>query len=330
MKSKAFASAFLLVALSSSLSAAAEKVTIMYTATAAFASAFVAKDQGFFEKHGVDVTLQLNPNTSLVATAVASGSAEVGITTPTVAFQAVDNGIPLQSFASTNVFPDPSAAGLVVSPTSGITGPKDLAGKKIGVPGIGGLLDVVMLEWVAVNGGDPSKINVVEISLPQTADVLKSGQVDGVAGVDPFLSRAVDLGVGKLVGDFMTVVPPGTVGGIFVTTKAWADAHKDAIRGMQDALDDALVYIKSNQRLCARKPSEIHHPPAEGRGRPEMAEPLHPSVARDQPEILERARGTAKTHQHADRPEGFHHRLSGRVSRWPHPFFLSGPIPSSC
>ena len=219
----------------------------MYTATAAFASAFVAKDQGFFEKHGVDVTLQLNPNTSLVATAVASGSAEVGITTPTVAFQAVDNGIPLQSFASTNVFPDPSAAGLVVSPTSGITGPKDLAGKKIGVPGIGGLLDVVMLEWVAVNGGDPSKINVVEISLPQTADVLKSGQVDGVAGVDPFLSRAVDLGVGKLVGDFMTVVPPGTVGGIFVTTKAWADAHKDAIRGMQDALDDALVYIKSNQ-----------------------------------------------------------------------------------
>ncbi len=219
----------------------------MYTATAAFASAFVAKDQGFFEKHGVDVTLQLNPNTSLVATAVASGSAEVGITTPTVAFQAVDNGIPLQSFASTNVFPDPSAAGLVVSPTSGITGPKDLGGKKIGVPGIGGLLDVVMLEWVAVNGGDPSKINVVEISLPQTADVLKSGQVDGVAGVDPFLSRAVDLGVGKLVGDFMTVVPPGTVGGIFVTTKAWADAHKDAIRGMQDALDDALVYIKSNQ-----------------------------------------------------------------------------------
>lgn len=247
MKSKAFASALVMVALSSSLSAAAEKVTIMYTATAAFASAFVAKDQGFFEKHGVDVTLQLNPNTSLVATAVASGSAEVGITTPTVAFQAVDNGIPLQSFASTNVFPDPSAAGLVVSPTSGITGPKDLAGKKIGVPGIGGLLDVVMLEWVAVNGGDPSKINVVEISLPQTADVLKSGQVDGVAGVDPFLSRAVDLGVGKLVGDFMTVVPPGTVGGIFVTTKAWADAHKDAIRGMQDALDDALVYIKSNQ-----------------------------------------------------------------------------------
>ena len=52
MKSKAFTSALVMVALSSSLSAAAEKVTIMYTATAAFASAFVAKDRGFFEKHG--------------------------------------------------------------------------------------------------------------------------------------------------------------------------------------------------------------------------------------------------------------------------------------
>jgi NitT/TauT family transport system substrate-binding protein len=247
MKLKPFAGALALLALSSSFAAAAEKLTIMYTATAAFASAFVAKDQGFFDKHGVDVTLQLNPNTSLVATAVASGSAEAGITTPTVALQAVDNGIPLVAFASTNVFPDRSAAGLIASPTSGIAGPKDLAGKKIGVPGIGGLLDVTMREWVTENGGDPSKINVVEIGLPQTADVLKSGQVDGVAGVDPFLSRAVDVGAGKIVGDFMSIVPPGTAGGIFVTTRAWADAHKDAVRGMQAALDEAVVNANANQ-----------------------------------------------------------------------------------
>jgi NitT/TauT family transport system substrate-binding protein len=247
MNRRILAGALAWLAASSSATLAAEKATIMYTATSAFAAVYVAKDQGFFDKHGVDVELQLNPNTSLVATAIASGSAQVGITTPTVALQAVDNGIPLEAFASTNVFPDPSAAGLVVSPTSGITGPKDLDGKKIGVPGIGGLLDVVMLEWVAKNGGDPAKINVVEISLPQTADVLKSGQVDGVAGVDPFLSRAISLGAGKFAGDFMSVVPPGAVGGIFVTTKPWADAHKDAVAGMQAALDDALAYAKDNQ-----------------------------------------------------------------------------------
>lgn len=230
----------------SPIAMAATKVTLMYTATAAYAPAFVAEDQGFFAKHGVDVTLQLNPNTSLVATAVASGSAEAGITTPTVALQAVDNGIPLAAFASSNVFPDPSAAGLIVSPTSGIAGPKDLAGKKIGVPGIGGLLDATMREWVSANGGDPSKINIVEISLPQTADVLKSGQVDGVAGVDPFLSRAVDLGAGKIAGDFMSVIPPGAVGGIFVVAKPWAEANKDAVSGMQAALDEALAYIRAN------------------------------------------------------------------------------------
>ncbi len=236
-----------LLALSTSVAGAATKVTLMYTASAPYVAAFVAKDQGFFEKHGVDVELQLNPNTSLVATAVASGSAQAGITTPPVALQAVDNGIALVAFASTNVFPDPSAAGLVVSPSSGISGPKDLAGKKIGVPGIGGLLDVVMRDWAKINGVDPAKINIVEISLPQTADVLKSGQVDGVAGVDPFLSRAVDLGVGKFAGDFMTVVTPGSVGGVFVAMKPWADAHKDAVTGMQAALDDALAYIKTNE-----------------------------------------------------------------------------------
>lgn len=255
MISKKLACAAAAVALfifSSSAAMAATKVTLMYTASAPYAAAFVAKDQGFFKNHGVDVDLKLAQNGSVIIAGIVSGSAQVGIPTPTVAFQAVDNGIKLKAFASTNVFPDTSQAGLVVSPKSGIKDPKDLEGKKIGVPGIGGLLDVVMRQWVAANGGDPTKINIVEVALPQTADMLRSGQVDGVATVDPFLSRAVKTGAGKLIGNYLSVITPGTSGGIFVATKAWADAHMKAIRGMQAALDEAVAYIKTHDK-SARK-----------------------------------------------------------------------------
>lgn len=237
-----------LLALTAASSLAAEKITLMYTASAPNVSAFVAKDQGFFEKRGLDVDMKLAQNGSVIVAALVSDSAQVGIPTPVIALQAIDNGVELQAIASTNVFPDPSTTGLVVSKESGIKGPKDLAGKKIGVPGIGGLLDVVMREWVDRNGGDSSKINVVEITLPQTADALKSGQVDGVASVDPFASRAVDTGAGTLVGSYSDVIPDGTVAGIYIVTKDWASQHKKEIEAIQAALDEAVDFIKTHDK----------------------------------------------------------------------------------
>lgn len=221
-------------------------VTILYTAAAPSTIAFVAKDQGFFQAHGVDVDLQLAQNVSVIVPGVVSGSAQVGMTTATVAFQAIDNGLDLRAFASTNAFPDPSAAGLLARNGVQISTAASLAGHKIGVPGIGGLLDVVMRKWVSANGGDPAGLNIVEYSLPQTADVLRSAQVDAVVTVDPFMSRAVDAGVGQQLGDVMSVIPDGTAGTLFITTADWAQAHPDAVAGMQLALDEALAFIRSH------------------------------------------------------------------------------------
>lgn len=225
---------------------AATKVKLMYTATAPFVTAFVAKDQGFFEKHGVDIELQLGANGSVIVAGVVSGSAQVGLPTPTVAFQAVENGLELQAFAATNIFPDTSAAGLVVRADSGIRSAKDLEGKKVGVPGLGGLLDVTMREWLRSNGADVSKVNIVEIQLPQTADVLRAGQVDAVASVDPFATRAVDAGVGNLIGDYFDIIPKGTAAGIYVASKEWATANPETVKGMQLAIDEAIDFIARN------------------------------------------------------------------------------------
>lgn len=222
------------------------KVNFMYTATAPFVTAFVAKDQGFFKKHGIDVELQLAANGSIIIAGVVSGSAQVGLPTPTVAFQAIENGLDLRAFAATNIFPDTSSAGLVVGADSGITSAKDLEGKTVGVPGLGGLLDVTMRKWVISNGADLSKVNIVEIQLPQTADVLRARQVDAVASVDPFASRAVDAGAGILIGNYFDVIPAGTVAGIYVTSAEWAEANPEAVKGMQLAIDEAIAFIANN------------------------------------------------------------------------------------
>ncbi|MCW1935070.1 ABC transporter substrate-binding protein [Pararhodobacter zhoushanensis] len=222
-------------------------VTLLYTATTGFMTAWVAADQGFFANHGVDVDLQMAQNGSVIVAGVVSGSAEVGLPTPTVAFQAIENGLDLRAFASTNIFPETANAGVVVGADSGIETAADLVGKTVGVPGVGGLLDVTMRQWLSTNGVDLSQVNIVEIGLPQTGDAIRAGQVDAVASVDPFSSRAVDSGVGRLIGNYFDVIPDGSAAGIFVTTADWAAENAEAIEGMQRALIEAADFIREHE-----------------------------------------------------------------------------------
>jgi len=46
---------------------------------------------------------------------------------------------------------------------SGIKTAPDLIGRKVGVPGLGGALDVLGRNWVKTNGVDYHKVNWVEV-----------------------------------------------------------------------------------------------------------------------------------------------------------------------
>lgn len=221
-------------------------VKLLYTAASPFVAVYVAKEQGFFDKNGVRVELQLAQNGSVLLAGILSNSAQVGLPTPTVILQAINNGMDLRVFAATNIFPDSTAASLIVGTDSGIRKAADLSGKKVGVPGIGGLLDVVMRKWVDENGGNSGKMNIVEVILPQTGDALKSKQVDAVTSVDPFASRAVESGAGTILGSYMSVIEPGSPAALLTTTGEWASSHPEAIAGMQRALEEAAAFIATH------------------------------------------------------------------------------------
>ncbi|HVL35438.1 MAG TPA: ABC transporter substrate-binding protein, partial [Burkholderiales bacterium] len=76
--------------------AAQTRITLGYTGANAFVAAFVAKDQGFFAKRGLDVTLQLVPVGSTIAAAMAGNTIQVGTLTPPAFLLAYEGGIPVQ------------------------------------------------------------------------------------------------------------------------------------------------------------------------------------------------------------------------------------------
>ena len=247
MFSKRAAVALIVFAFTGNVSVAATKVKIIYTAAPPYLASFVAQDQGFFAKNGLDVTLELVATGGVIAQALVAGGAEIGGPTATVLLQANDNGLDLVAVAAAEKFPTPYQLGLLSRPGANIILPSDFAGKTIGVPGLGGVIDVLTVKFLSAKGVDVKKVKRVELSFPQMGDSLKSAQVDAVAAADPFYSRIVSANIGAAAGAFAEIVPKGTVAAIYASTRKWAEANPDAVKAFRESLSEANDFIQNTK-----------------------------------------------------------------------------------
>ena len=241
------ASVAVFIAAGTASPAAADKITLLYTAGDSFTESYVASDQGFFAKHGLDITLTAAPNGSLISAALEAGSAQIGAPTPTVLLQADEQGLDLVIVACANrnpIQPPVSETGIAVRADSGIKSAADLMGKKIAVPGLGGTIDVMVKKWLELHGTDFRKVDFVEMQLPQMPDGLRAGLVDAVAVVDPFLDRIIASKAGYDIGDFAAVTPPGTMSVVYAATRAWATDHAVEVKAFRAALLESKAYIE--------------------------------------------------------------------------------------
>lgn len=234
---------------------AATKITFSYTPVNAWIGIFVAKDQGFLDQRGLDVDLSIAQNGSIISAALVADSAQIGGPTPTVLLQANEQGLDLVEIAGTGNYPLEQASGIVARNDSGIKTAMDLVGKKLGVPGLGGIIDVLSKKWVATGGVDYHRVDWIELQFPQMGDALKSGLADAVASVDPFYTRVIDSQVGYKIGDYAAVIPPGTVPVVYASTRAWATKNAAAVKEFRAALKEAEAWLRDPAHLPAARES---------------------------------------------------------------------------
>lgn len=227
---------------------AAEKVTFGYFPVADFLMTFIAKDQGFFAAHGIDATVQLMTNNATsIPSALIGNSIQIGGTTLPVVLQAGDSGLDVKAIAGSGSYsPGFHASAIIVPADSAAKVPKDLEGKSVGVTGINNMVHIVLTKWFADNGADPKKIHFVEIQIQQTFDLVRSKQVDAAVAFDPFLTRIVNSGTGKVLSYYTDFIPKGTATMVWAMAGDYAAAHPDTIKGIRAALAEALAYHKAH------------------------------------------------------------------------------------
>ena len=241
------------------------KIVFGYTAVTDFTSVFVAAEEGYFKKRGLDVELKFIPINSTIPAAIQSDSLQIGGPTPSVFLQAVDGGLDHVVVAGGGVTSKSiTGFGLVARAGSGIKTAQDTVGKKIGVPGLGAFLHVTFRAWLKSQGVDYRKVNFVEAAFPQHGDLLRGGSVDAVVSADPFMSRITDSGVGYVASYYSTFLPEGQPTIIHTARRDWVEKNAAAAKAFREALQEAAAFManpKNNDKVRAAIGKYIKLPP---------------------------------------------------------------------
>jgi NitT/TauT family transport system substrate-binding protein len=242
----AWACAALLVALLP-LRAAASKITIGYTSLAGVASIFVAKENGYLEKRGIDATLlAVSGGHALVPGLLANAIQIATLTAPTLV-QADDAGLDLVGLTTLSVLSAGMKSGGVIARTgTNIKTPQDLIGKKVGVGTIGSISQVLFDKWLTTKGVDPKRLVYVEVTYPQMPDIIKAKNVDALILPDPFMTAIIKAGTGYLVSPFFGELPDNTVSMVSASTRDWAEKNTQVVEAYQASIAEAAAWIIAN------------------------------------------------------------------------------------
>jgi NitT/TauT family transport system substrate-binding protein len=161
-------------------------------------------------------------------------------------------------------------AAFVVREDSGIQSPADLAGKKIATPQLGNTQDVALRDYLKVHGLSTTdkggNVEIFPTPNPEIFDLFTQGRIDGAWVPEPWASRLVLDGKGRVLVDERELWPSGdfVTAQVIVRTefleqhpdlvKKWLSAHVDITQWEENHPEDALPLLNASlEKLTGKK-----------------------------------------------------------------------------
>ena len=197
---------FVGVGLHSSPARASGKVVVGYAAmNTRLAPLWLAEEQGFFKKYGMEPQAVFLRSATVLVTGLASGDIHVGTGGGSAALAAVSSGQDVKVVGS---FSTRNSYDFVARPN--IKRPEDLRGKKVGVTSIGGGSWMGAMLWLEQLGLDPQRDQITMLSIgDQTiqAQAVENGTVDATPLDGVFSRRLKQKGL-TILGEYSDLKKP--------------------------------------------------------------------------------------------------------------------------
>ncbi len=212
---------------------------------------YYAQELGTFQQAGIDAQISVIQAGSSVVSAIVGGSIDVGFTNPISLAAAHLRDIPIVAIAAAGIYEvhEVPTAAIVVPKTSPIKTARDLNGKTMACSGLKTLGQWAPAAWIDKNGGDSSSVKFAEMPFPDMPLALSQGHVDAAFPAEPFITVAKD--VARVFADAFAAVAPRFTLGIWVTTRQWADAHRELVAAFANVMSKTAAWSNQNHAQSA-------------------------------------------------------------------------------
>ena len=227
-------------------------ITVGYVPYSDDVALFLAKDKGFFAKHGLNATLAPAANPIAVVSSMVSGQQQFGFITTPVLINVNTKGTSLKCVSTVDgqqpAPPAPDSTSLVAAKGSGITSVNGLAGKKVATVQLTSLNSLSVAVLAKQAGINPRSTQLIQMPFPQMPAALAQGRVQAAVIVAPFVNQALAQGATVLNHPNQVLYPHGTVT-CLSALGSYISQHASTVTAFHAAMTEEQRRINLEQRI---------------------------------------------------------------------------------
>ncbi|PRY30750.1 ABC transporter substrate-binding protein [Pseudosporangium ferrugineum] len=198
---------------------------------------------GIFRKQGLDVEVSPAQGGAQAIPALINGDIDFAIGQPFGPFRAdLQNlGVVIVGNYASSYADGDDINAVVASAKSGITRPAQLAGRKVSVNSLGAAGDVTIMAAVEKDGGDPAKVEFVEVAFPDAPAQLAAGNIDAAWVTEPFITQLRGRGDRVVVEPYQATIP-GLATLTTITSAKLKDSDAALVTKFSAAMKETLTW----------------------------------------------------------------------------------------
>lgn len=210
---------------------------------------YAALKEGYFAAEGLAMTSEVIRGGAAAIPALVGGSLDIVYANGTSCVQAIARGIDLRLVVLGTIMtsqpPDPAA--LLKRKGAPLRTGKDLEGKVVAANALRDVQWMFIKAWVAATGGDPDKVQIIEVAIPSMVDAIKADRVAAALVIDPYMTVALDDPEIELLDWPMSKVFPGGPVAFFAVSGDFATKRAAQARAFFRAYKRGAQWVNANE-----------------------------------------------------------------------------------
>lgn len=213
----------------------------------------LAIDEGIFEEHGLDVSLEFGQGGAALLPAVSNGSMQFAVGNPLSLLTAESQGLEMSILSGYSLSYENSTdpeefapSALIVQDDSDIETWSDLEGKNVATNTLQTQGHLTTLARVDKDGGDSSQVEFNEIAFPDQLAQLEQGNIDAMWVPEPFLTMALNTDGTRMLGDPLRAIDDLNSMVTF-SSRDYAAENPELTKAFTDSIAEAAELAMSNE-----------------------------------------------------------------------------------